>query len=450
MNHDPRHANVHRLPMPDPFHLMAKPVGPRCNMACRYCFYTEKSALFGDDSAPRMSDAVLEAYIRGMGANTTGPVHLAFQGGEPTLAGLAFFRRAADLAADVCGRRGFTLALQTNGRLLSDEWCEFLADRRILVGVSLDGPRELHDANRLDRSGASRFDEVVAAIRRLKDRHVEFNVLTTVNSTNARHPLDVYRFIHSLGVRHMQFIPIVERMPDAESRAMGLDLGLPGRAGPPGAVRLTPWSVSARAFGDFMIAIFDEWIRRDAGTVFIQTLESAIANRMGTGGAVCQAAPECGRSLVIESNGDVYACDHYVYPSFRRGNILERPLADMVDDPAQVRFGRDKADALPLKCRDCDVLFLCNGDCPKHRMLLDPGGEGHPRSLLCDGYLRFFHHILPALDAMAERIHAGRPAVERQLAARTAALPPPASRNAPCPCGSGAKVKHCCGKAGAV
>jgi len=425
--------------VPDPFHLMAKPVGPRCNMACLYCFYTEKSALFGGDDSPRMSDAVLGAYIRELAANTRGPVQLAFQGGEPTLAGLDFFRHAADLAERICGARGFTMALQTNGRLLSDEWCAFLASRGALVGVSLDGPRELHDANRVDRGGASRFDEVVASIRRLRRHGVDFNVLATVNAANARRPLDVYRFLRGLGVRHMQFIPIVEREPDADARALGLDLGLPGRAGPPGDVRLTPWSVSAGAFGDFMIAVFDEWLRHDAGTVFIQTLESAIANRMGAGGAVCQASPECGRSLVIEANGDVYACDHYVYPAHRRGNILERPLAEMLDDPPQVRFGRDKADALSTRCRECDVLFLCNGDCPKHRMLLDPGDEGRPRSVLCEGYLRFFRHILPTLDAIAARLHAGQPAVAPRPAA------PAAGRNAPCPCCSGRKFKHCCG-----
>jgi uncharacterized protein len=438
-----------------PFHLMAKPAGPRCNMACRYCFYTEKAALFGDDPAPRMSDAVLASYIRETAAATTGPVQFAFQGGEPTLAGLDFFRRALDLAREACGSRDFTIALQTNGRLLDDPWCAFLAANPFLVGLSLDGPRELHDANRVDRAGAPCFDEVVAALLRMKARGVQFNVLTTVNAANVRRPIEVYRFIRGLGVRHLQFIPIVEREPDDAARALGLDLGAPGIAGPPGAVRLTPWSVSAGAFGEFLIAVFDEWIRRDVGRVFVQAFDSALANRMGAGGSVCQFAPECGRSLVVEKNGDVYACDHYVYPSYRRGNLLDRPLAEMVDDPAQVEFGRGKADKLPAACRCCEVLFLCNGDCPKHRLLLDEGEPpDRPRSILCDGYRRFFNHILPHVDAMAELLRSGRQASEIMARFRPAPVPaaapsaeaPRPGRNAPCPCGSGRKFKQCCGR----
>ncbi len=436
--------------MTAPFHLMAKPAGPRCNMACRYCFYTEKAALFADDPSPRMTEAMLEAYIRETATATAGPVQLAFQGGEPTLAGLDFFRRALDLARRQCGARDFSIALQTNGRLLDDEWCAFLAANPFLVGISLDGPRAMHDAYRVDTAGGSRFDEVVAAILRMQTHRVEFNVLTTVHAANVRHPLEVYRFIRGLGVKHLQFIPIVEREPDAAARAMGLDLGLPGAAGVPGAVRLTPWSVPAGAFGDFLIAVFDEWIRRDVGRVFVQAFDSALANRMGAGGSVCQFAPECGRSLVVEKNGDVYACDHYVYPAFRRGNLLERPLAEMVDDPAQVEFGRDKADKLPAVCRCCEVLFLCNGDCPKHRMLLDAGEPAErPRSILCDGYRRFFNHILPHLDAIAALLRAGRPASEIMPRLRPSSAPAvgsPPGRNAPCPCGSGRKFKQCCGK----
>ncbi len=426
---------------------MAKPAGPRCNMACRYCFYTEKAALFAGDPSPRMADRVLEAYIRETAAATTGPVQFAFQGGEPTLAGLEFFRRAVVLARQACGSRDFTIALQTNGRLLDDEWCAFLAANPFLVGLSLDGPRELHDANRVDRAGAPCFDEVVAALLRMQARGVQYNVLTTVNAGNVRRPLDVYRFIRGLGVRHLQFIPIVEREPDDAARALGLDLGAPGGAGAPGAVRLTPWSVSAGAFGDFLIAVFDEWIRRDVGRVFVQAFDSALANRMGAGGAVCQFAPECGRSLVVEKNGDVYACDHYVYPAWRRGNLLERPLAEMVDDPAQVGFGRGKADLLPAACRCCEVLFLCNGDCPKHRLVLDAGEPpDRPRSVLCDGYRRFFNHILPSIDRMAALLRAGRQAAEIMAQARPSVAGPTPGRNAPCPCGSGRKFKQCCGR----
>jgi len=431
------------------FHLMAKPVGPRCNMACRYCFYTEKTTLFGRHGETRMSDAVLEAYIRAVAEATDGPeLAYAWQGGEPTLAGLDFFRRAVALQTRYADGRRVTNALQTNGLVLDDEWCEFLAENGFLVGLSLDGPSDIHNTYRVDPSGRPHFEQVWNALKCMQRSAVEFNTLTVVSRANVGRPLDVYRFLRDAGVRHMQFIPLVERKPDATARALGLPLAAPpDLRGVGGRQAVMPWCPTAEAYGAFLCAIFDEWVRKDVGRIFVQTFEVALGLWMGRGAALCQFAPTCGRALVLECNGDVYACDHFVYPGYRRGHILERPLADLVDDPAQVRFGADKRDLLPTTCRRCPWLWGCNGDCPKHRFLRERPEEA-PRSYLCDGYRRFFSHVEPYLRRLAFLLRAGAPAdsIMAEVAARDrAAAMERVGRNDPCPCGSGLKYKQCHG-----
>ncbi len=397
-----------------PFHLMAKPVGPRCNMACRYCFYTEKEALFPARGDFRMSDRVLEAYIRGIAeSQDTTELTYAWQGGEPTLAGIGFFRRAVELQRRYAGGRPVQNALQTNGLALDDEWCEFLARHRFLVGLSLDGPADLQNEYRVDSAGRPQFDRVLRALNTLRKYGVPFNILTVVHRANAARPLEVYRYLRDAGARHLQFIPAVERSPDGAARALGLQLAPPPDLSAEAAApaRVLPWCPAPEAFGDFLVAIFDEWIRRDVGRVFVQTFEVALGQWMGLPAGVCQSAPTCGRALALEHNGDVYACDHYVYPAFRLGNVLESPLADLVDAAAQTRFGDAKRDRLPAVCRACPWLRMCGGDCPKHRIL--PAGPGEPPvSYLCEGYRRFFEHAAPWLRRLEVLLRAGRPATD--------------------------------------
>ncbi|MEI6807807.1 MAG: anaerobic sulfatase maturase [bacterium] len=404
-----------------PFHLMAKPAGPRCNMACEYCFYNEKNAMFQDGEAWRMPDAVLDAYIRQVAEAMPGPeVQYAFQGGEPTLAGLDFFRRVVELAGKYAAGRRISYALQTNGLLLDDEWCEFLAENNFLVGISIDGPKWIHDRHRKDRKGGTHFEDVLGAVERMKKYNVQFNILTVVNRLNARHGLEVYRFLKGLNVQHMQFIPLVERRSDPKSVIPGLELGAPpdleGKGEP---LPVMPWSVRPEEFGEFLCQIFDEWVRNDVGSVFVQTFEVALGAWMGLGSGMCVYAERCGRALILEHNGDVYACDHYVYPSYLRGNILGKHLRDIVDSPEQIRFGNDKTDRLPQCCRECRWLSACRGACPKHRFMRAKGGEWG-LNYLCAGHKRFFAHVDPHLKTLAKLLRDGHSPQEimRGMAAR--------------------------------
>jgi uncharacterized protein len=424
---------------PYAFHVMTKPIGPICNLDCAYCFYLEKEAIYSGNRRWAMPDEVLEAYIRDTIAATQTPeVAFAWQGGEPTLLGVGFFRRITELQRLYSDGRPIANAIQTNGTLLDDDWCRFLRDEQYLVGLSLDGPRELHDTYRVDKQGRPSFDGVWRGLELLNKHEVTFNTLTVVNRANSERPLEVYRFLREAGSGFMQFIPLVERaLPDAGPHGLASPLE-PGEA-------VTEWSVRPEAFGAFLVRVFDEWVRHDVGKVFVQTFDVTLGNWMRLGSALCVFSEECGRGLALEHNGDLYACDHYVYPEYRRGNIMEAALAQLVRTPEQVRFGRDKRDLLPAQCRACDVLHLCNGECPKHRFLRTADGE--PRlNYLCAGYRRFFRHVGPAMEAMAALLHQGRAPAEvmaRQRDADRAALRT-VGRNDPCPCGSGRKHKNCC------
>lgn len=402
--------NALRPVSPRPFQIMVKPIGPVCNLRCGYCYYLEKQALYPSADAFRMSDAVLERFICDyLAALNTPEVVFAWQGGEPLLMGLPFFQRVVELQHKYAGGARIANALQTNCTLLTPEWCAFFKQHNFLIGASIDGPPELHNRFRRYPDGSPSFDAVVRGIQLLIDHHVDVNALTVISSANERHPLDVYHFLKNLGVKFMQFIPLVERLPDDEARRLGLDLAeppAPGRA--PSRPRVTAWSVHPRRFGDFLIAIFNEWIRHDVGTTFVQYFDVALGSFTGHPGALCVFAERCGTALVLEHNGDLYACDHYVYPSHRLGNIMETPLVDMVNSPRQLAFGNSKCDALTRTCRDCPVRFACNGDCLKHRFCTAPSGEtGH--SYLCQGLKRFFHHITPYMQTMAALLRNRRP-----------------------------------------
>jgi uncharacterized protein len=377
-----------------------------------------------------MTDAVMQAYIAQTAqAQRVPQVTLAWQGGEPTLMGLDFFRRAraaeeGRVPAGVAVER----TLQTNGVLLDDEWCAFLAENDYLVGLSIDGPRELHDAYRHDAGGRPVFDKIVAAAHRLQKHGAAFNVLCTVNAANAGHPLEVYRFFRDeLGARYLQLIPIVE-------------IEAPPSGGRPGTV--TERSVQPDDYGRFLSAIFDEWVRHDVGEMFVQTFDGVLAAYLRGTSSLCIFQPTCGEGVALEHNGDVYSCDHFVDPPYLLGNILETPVGELVRSEQQRAFGRAKATTLPAFCRACEYLFACNGECPKNRILLTPDGEPG-LNWLCAGLKAFFAHTDRRMRLMAGILARGgeAPEVMDLLAAEARTT----GRNDPCPCGSGKKFKRCCG-----
>jgi uncharacterized protein len=437
------------------FHVMTKPIGPICNLDCRYCFYLQKEGLFPGNRRWAMSDDVLERYIRDyIEAQEVPEVNFAWQGGEPTLLGVRFFSKVVALQRKHARGKQVTNAIQTNGTLLDDEWCRFLSDEKFLVGLSLDGPRDLHDAYRRDKRGRPTFDAVMRGLENMHRHRVEFNTLTVVNRLNAHRPLDVYRFLKQAGSRFLQFIPLVERTPPAETGQTDEHI----LAGPPclgigeGAdMPVTPWSVEAAQFGEFLCAIYDEWVRRDVSRVFVQLFDASLGIWAGAGASLCVLAETCGRGLAIEHTGDVYACDHYVYPEYHLGNVMETPIKQMVVSPAQVAFGDAKRDSLPTQCRACEVLFACRGECPKHRFMTTADGEPG-LNYLCPSYLRFFRHVDRDMRLMTQLLAAGRaPAeiMEMHAGARRAPGPGMPTRSAPgrndmCPCGSGRKFKLCC------
>jgi len=393
------------------FSMMAKPIGPVCNLQCRYCFYLEKAALFGDGETCRMTAEVLEAYVRKyVASQPSGPVAFHWQGGEPTLMGLDFYRMATELQERYADGRQISNVLQTNGALLDDDWGRFLAKGRWLVGISLDGPADIHNTYRLDARGQGSFDAVMEGLDTLKRHRVAFNALASVTPAGADRPLDVYEFLKEAGATFIQFMPIVERMPDDAADRLGLQLAVGLRAGERvGAVDMTPWSVQPEAYGEFLCTIFDRWVRHDVGAVTVMNFEWATAWRLGQPTRVCQWMPECGRSPIIEHNGDIYACDHYVYPQYRLGNILTDDLQEMIQSPDQCAFGRAKLESLPLHCRQCPVGPACWGECPKRRFVQTPDGEAG-LNYLCPAYRRFFAYAGPYLEGIAQLMQGGRPA----------------------------------------
>jgi uncharacterized protein len=431
---------------PPAFHIMLKPRGAVCNLDCAYCYFLSKELMY-PGSRFRMADELLEAYTRQyIDAQRVPEVTFAWQGGEPLLMGLDFYRRAIELQQRY-RKPGMRIhnALQTNGTLLNEDWCDFFRDHQFLIGLSLDGPRALHDAYRVDKGGQPTFDRVMAGLALLKQRRVEFNILTTVHAANAGRPLEVYRFLRDeAGTQFIQFIPIVERVPDGAPD--GAVAGLYIQAGR----RVTDRSVTARVYGDFLIAIFDEWARRDIGRVYVQMFDVALAAWSGHRPGLCIFDETCGTALAMEHNGDLFSCDHFVEPAHKLGNIADIPLVELVGSEQQRRFGQAKRDTLPRYCRECPVRFACHGGCPKERFILSPDGEPG-LNYLCAGLKAFFTHVDESMRFMAGELAAGRaPAnLMRHLRSRDAELErrfAAAGRNDPCPCGSGRKFKHCHGR----
>ena len=423
---------------PPAFHLLTKPTGAVCNLDCKYCFFLSKEMLY-PGSRFRMADELLEEYIKQyIEAQQVPQMTIAWQGGEPTLMGIDFFRRSIEYV-EKYKKPGMTVeyTMQTNGTKLDDEWCRFFHQHNFLIGLSVDGPRELHDAYRVDKGGKGTFDQVMRGYRYLKKHNVEFNILTTVHAANADYPLEVYRFFRDeLGAKFIQFIPIVER--DNET---GFQEGN----------KVTNRSVKAEQYGKFLSEIFDEWVLRDVGDVFVQMFDVALGAWAGQPGAVCVFAPTCGNALALEHNGDLYACDHFVEPDYLLGNIKEEHMIDLVASDKQRKFGRDKLDTLPRYCLECEVRFACHGGCPKNRFIRTPDGE-EGLNYLCAGYRAFFNHVDQPMKIMATLLRQNHaPAEIMKLLAneedtKLKEAIAEAGRNDPCPCGSGKRFKHCHGR----
>jgi uncharacterized protein len=427
--------------IPPRIHVLAKPTGSVCNLNCSYCFYLSKELLYPGSSF-RMSDELLEKYIcQLIESHHADKVTVAWQGGEPTLMGVGFYRRAIELQ-EKYRRPGMTFenTMQTNGTLLNDEWCEFFRENDFLVGISIDGPRDLHDTYRVDKSGRSTFDKAMRGFRLLQKHGVEYNVLVTVNHANAGRPLDVYRFLRDeAGTSWMQFIPMIERLSEGAVT--------PCQRG----ATVSDRTVGSEQWGSFLIAIFDEWVRHDVGKIFVQTFEAAVRSWLGMrSSGMCIFDPICGHGLALEHNGDLYSCDHFVEPGYLLGNIGQGQMIDLVGSEQQRKFGQDKLDGLPRSCRECKVLFACHGECPKNRFLTTTDGESG-LNYLCEGYKAFFDHIDRPMQIMAQLIRSGLPAAQlmqvlaHEKANKTKAFPK-VGRNEPCPCGSGFKFKKCHGR----
>lgn len=403
--------------MPD-FHIMTKPIGPICNLDCTYCFYLEKENLYGEKKSFKMQDDVLESYIRQYIQSQSGPiVSFAWQGGEPTLLGVPYFERVIQLQAKYCGGKRIQNAFQTNGTLLDDQWGEFLYRNSFLVGISIDGPAEIHDTYRVDKGGQPSHAKVMRGLEVLKRHNVEFNTLTVVQRNNSYKPLEVYRFLKSIGSQFLQFIPIVEEISPEPDRN-GLRLLKPYA---PLETTVSEWSVEPLQYGIFLQTIFDEWVRADVGRIFVNLFDVALESWMGMDQSLCVFAKTCGSALAMEHNGDLYSCDHFVYPDNKLGNILERPLAALAGLPKQSHFGNAKANTLPKECIECDVRFACNGECPKHRFLKTASGE-RGLNYLCAGYKHFFHHIDPYMQFMANELVHQRPPANVMKWARSRAV----------------------------
>lgn len=388
---------------------MSKPIGPRCNIACTYCYYLEKEKLYPDEKKFRMSLQVLERYISQLIETSVeagmSEVPFVWQGGEPTMLGLDYFRNIVALQKKHApqGIR-ITNALQTNGILLDDDWGQFLQANEFLVGISIDGPKKIHNRYRVDRAGRPTFDAVMRGLEVLQRHQVEYNVLTVVQRANAGKAKEIYKFLKGLGVEYMQFIPIVERAQNgALASAPQVDMD-PGHT-------VTPWSVSPRAYGKFLNDLFDTWFRQDIGHIYVQFFDTQLGLWMGHPSSLCVFAKDCGAALALEHDGSLYSCDHYVYPEYKLGNIADTPLRQLIWTERQSDFGTDKSTTLTAQCNSCSFRFACNGDCPKHRFAKSKSGEaGH--SYFCESYTIFFRHAGPRLQQMAQLVSIGRPAAE--------------------------------------
>ena len=390
-------------PFAKPMYVMLKPVGAKCNLDCDYCYYLEKAILYGRKNQV-MSEELLERFIQQYIESQTMPqIMFTWHGGETLMRPLSFYKKAVELQKKYAYGRQIDNSIQTNGTLLNDEWCQFFKENNFLVGISIDGPQDFHDEYRRDKMGRPSFHRVMKGIQLLQKHGVEFNCMAVVNDYNVDYPLEFYRFFKEIGCQFVQFTPIVERI-----RKNNTELKLATAQEKEEEVELAPFTVDAGKWGDFLCTIFDEWVKQDVGKIFIQIFDSTLANWVGEQPGVCTMAKTCGHAGVMEFNGDVYSCDHFVFPEYRLGNIYNRTLTSMMYSDEQLKFGNDKFDTLPRQCRECDMLFACYGECPKNRFIKDKyGNEG--LNYLCKGYYKFFSHVAPYMDFMKSELLVKRP-----------------------------------------
>lgn len=390
------------MPFARPLYVMLKPVGSSCNLSCDYCYYLEKQNLYKDSNSHLMTDSLLEKFIKEYIQSQTMPqVLFTWHGGEPLMRPISFYKKAIALQKKYAGGRTIDNCIQTNGTLLTDEWCRFLKDNNFLVGISIDGPQKFHDKYRKNKQGIPSFREVMEGINLLKKHGVEYNAMAVVNSFNAGHPLDFYHFFKDIDCHYIQFSPVVERK---STRTDGLSLSTPNQNID---TQLMDFSISPEQWGNFLSTIFDEWIRNDVGDYFIQLFDATLANWVGANPGVCILAKNCGHAGVMEYNGDVYSCDHFVFPEYKLGNLHTNTLVDMMYGDKQARFGNVKSNTLPMLCKECEYLFACNGECPKNRFSFSPSGEPG-LNYLCKGYYQFFKHVAPYMDFMKRELQNDR------------------------------------------
>lgn len=393
-------------PFARPMYIMTKAAGSMCNLACKYCYYLEKNNLYREQQSDRrfiMTDDTLERFISMyIQSQTTPQVLFCWHGGESLMRPLSFYKRVVELQKKYAAGRIIDNTIQTNGTLLDDEWCRFFRDNNWLVGVSVDGPQEFHDEYRRNKMGAPSFRKVMQGINLLKKHGVEWNALAVVNDFNADYPLDFYRFFKEIECRYIQFTPIVERiLPRKDGRYLASPMDAQD-------IPLADFSVLPAQWGDFLCAVFDEWVRNDVGEYFVQIFDATLANWIGEQPGVCSMARTCGHAGVMEYNGDVYSCDHFVFPEYKLGNIRTHTLVEMMFSERQQRFGADKRDRLPGQCRQCRYLFACNGECPKNHFATTADGEPG-LNYLCEGYRKYFDHVAPYMDFMANELKHQRP-----------------------------------------
>lgn len=397
-----------------PFFVTAKTVGARCNLRCDYCYYLEKSGLYKDKVSHNMSDEVLERFISDyISSQPSTEVMFAWHGGETLLRPLEFYEKVMELQKKHGQGHSISNSIQTNGTLLDDKWCKFFYRNQWLVGLSIDGLPDDHNRYRKTASGNPTFNKVLRGIELLNKHRVEWNILATVNHSNARRPLETYRFLRSLGTPFLQFTPVVERFKDGGALASQKETGY----------EIVDFSVTPGQWGDFLCTVFDEWVRNDVGKIYVQTFDATLANWVGVQPPVCTMARHCGNAVALEFNGDVYSCDHFVFPEYLLGNIREQSMAQMIYSERQQRFGKDKRDALPSQCKECRFLFACNGECPRNRFTYTQAGEPN-LNYLCRGYYKFFEHVAPYMDFMKRELDAQRPPANIMKAIRTGEFKP--------------------------
>lgn len=390
-------------PFAKPLYVMLKPAGAHCNLACKYCYYLEKNKLYPTAQRHLMSDEMLEQFTREyIEAQTMNQVLFTWHGGEPLLRSIDFYRKALSLQQKYAGGRRIDNVIQTNGTLLTDEWCEFFAQNHWLVGISIDGPQPDHDHYRLTAAGKPSWKKVMQGIKLLKKHGVEWNAMAVVNAYNANHPLEFYRFFKENGCQFLQFTPIVERLTRHEDGRTLASLADKDE------ISLSEASVAPEQWGYFLCAIFDEWVRKDVGKIFVEIFDCTLANWMGISPGICAYSKECGHAGVMEHNGDVYSCDHFVFPEYKLGNIRDHSLIDMLYGEQQQEFSRLKHSSLPRQCKECDMEFACHGECPKNRFMKDKYGDSG-LNYLCPGYYHYYQHVAPYMDYMKQELMSQRP-----------------------------------------